>query len=456
MRCVRTLATVLLVSLLAATSGQAAKVKARIRFDPEAQSGVDPEGRVLLFAPKPLQGGSSHSHFDSSVFPNVLMEPSINRDLPFGGVDLTTFAMRDYGWPQGSLDVRIQYSDAAGAGFNDATLGAERKAAIEAAAGFWAAILGSSVPVNIDVSFGNLTCDDERATLAAAGPVFVFSDFGAGDPGVWHAGPLAEAISGENLSLEDDSNPDAADINVTFNSQIDEGCLGPDTGYYYGLDGNAPAGEASFVTVALHEIGHGLGFTGLVNLGTGSLFRGQPDVHTKLTLDTKKKLHWDEMTNSQRMASAVRAGEVSFDGDLTTQAADAFVRGSFVVQVKRPKSLKGVYLAGPASFGPELTEAGIKAKLALVDDGSDKPTFACQAIVNTNAVAGKIAVIDRGDCLFVEKVKNAQDAGAVGVIIIHNEPGPPPGLGGSDPSIEIPSLRVTKKDGKQIKKQLLK
>ncbi|MDH3743750.1 MAG: hypothetical protein OES47_01460 [Acidobacteriota bacterium] len=162
------------------------------------------------------------------------------------------------------------------------------------------------------------------------------------------------------------------------------------------------------------------------------------------------------MTRRERIDSAVRAGQVSFDGDLTTQAADSFVRGSFVVQVKRPKSLRGIYLAGGASFGPELSEKGLRAKLALVNDGSDKPTFACQPILNTNAVAGKIAVIDRGDCFFVEKVKNAQDAGAVGVIIIHNEPGPPPGLGGSDPSIDIPSVRVTKKDGKRIKKELRK
>ena len=42
------------------------------------------------------------------------------------------------------------------------------------------------------------------------------------------------------------------------------------------------------------------------------------------------------------------------------------------------------------------------------------------------AVNGKIALIDRGTCTFPEKVKTAQNAGAIGVIIVDNVAGSPP------------------------------
>jgi hypothetical protein len=54
-------------------------------------------GRVQLFAPSPLQPGSSVSHWDSAAFPNLLMEPAINPGLPLS-LDLSRQQMRDIGW----------------------------------------------------------------------------------------------------------------------------------------------------------------------------------------------------------------------------------------------------------------------------------------------------------------------------------------------------------------------
>jgi hypothetical protein len=82
-------------------------------------------------------------------------------------------------------------------------------------------------------------------------------------------------------------------------------------------------------------------------------------------------------------------------------------------------------------------------------------TDACTPITNALAVAGKIALVDRGACGFAIKVKNAQDAGALAVIVADNVAGgPPAGLGGADPSITIPSVRVTQADGLRIKTAL--
>ena len=79
----------------------------------------------------------------------------------------------------------------------------------------------------------------------------------------------------------------------------------------------------------------------------------------------------------------------------------------------------------------------------------------CTPITNAAAVAGRIALVDRGTCGFVVKVKNAQDAGAIAVLVADNVAGgPPAGLGGADPTITIPSVRITLADGKAIKAQL--
>ena len=63
-----------------------------------------------------------------------------------------------------------------------------------------------------------------------------------------------------------------------------------------------------------------------------------------------------------------------------------------------------------------------------VVDQANGTGLACTAFnaVNTLAVNGKIALIDRGTCTFPEKVKNAQNAGAIGVIIADNAAGSPP------------------------------
>jgi len=72
-------------------------VFANIALDPAHTAGVDPAGKVFMFAPNPDQPGSSVSHWDVSAFPNLLMEPAINPDLS-QGVDLTFHNFFDIGW----------------------------------------------------------------------------------------------------------------------------------------------------------------------------------------------------------------------------------------------------------------------------------------------------------------------------------------------------------------------
>lgn len=69
-----------------------------------------------------------------------------------------------------------------------------------------------------------------------------------------------------------------------------------------------------------------------------------------------------------------------------------------------------------ASFGSQTFS--VTADIVLVDDGAATSTDGCEPIVNS--VAGKIALVDRGDCYFTVKVENAMAAGAVGVLIANN------------------------------------
>jgi hypothetical protein len=83
-------------------------VTAAILFDPNVRAGADPEGRARLYAPNPLVGGSSVSHYDSVASRNLLMEPAINSDLTHevsAPEDLTLELFRDIGWfPDADLD----------------------------------------------------------------------------------------------------------------------------------------------------------------------------------------------------------------------------------------------------------------------------------------------------------------------------------------------------------------
>lgn len=125
-----------------------------------------------------------------------------------------------------------------------------------------------------------------------------------------------------------------------------------------------------------------------------------------------------------------------------------------VLTVNSPLSIAGDYAAGSASFGPPLTAGGLTGNVVLGDDGVGATSDACTALVNGAAIAGNIALVDRGTCAFTIKVKNAQNAGATGVIVADNVAGAVAGMGGADPTIVIPSLRVTLATGNTLKAQL--
>jgi subtilisin family serine protease len=119
------------------------------------------------------------------------------------------------------------------------------------------------------------------------------------------------------------------------------------------------------------------------------------------------------------------------------------------LHVDAPEGLQGNYLARRSNFGPDLTEEALTGDLVLAD-----PPLGCGALVNAEAVAGHIAVMDRGECKYWEKVTAAQEAGAIAAIVVNHEAGIPPKMNWDGDTVTIPSVIVRKVDGDLLKAAL--
>jgi MYXO-CTERM domain-containing protein len=114
----------------------------------------------------------------------------------------------------------------------------------------------------------------------------------------------------------------------------------------------------------------------------------------------------------------------------------------------------GNQLAGPAQYGPQTFD--VTGNVVLVVDSVAPTGDACDTIVNGAQLTGKVALIDRGICNFIDKTRAAQAKGAIGVIIADNVvAASPPGLGGSGGQpVTIPTLSITKASGDALKASL--
>jgi hypothetical protein len=139
---------------------------------------------------------------------------------------------------------------------------------------------------------------------------------------------------------------------------------------------------------------------------------------------------------------------LSVDAPITEPPCGPNAQPNTVI-VDPPSSAAGKYPASGAAFGPQPPEEGVSGDFVLVNDGSANPTHGCQPLIDFPA--GAVALVDRGSCTFVQKVNNAQDAGAVAVIVVNSVPGDPITMGGSDPGITIPSVMVSLAHGTIIK-----
>lgn len=122
----------------------------------------------------------------------------------------------------------------------------DARTAFQYAVDIWSFSIASDVPIVIDFTF--TTVGFGANTLGSAGPAALEDNVpGVDDPTALYPIGLANAIAGYDLR------PGIADVNASFNSGFT---------WYFGTDGQVPNGEFDFVSVVLHELGHGLGMIG--------------------------------------------------------------------------------------------------------------------------------------------------------------------------------------------------
>ena len=352
--------------------------------------------------------------------------------------------------------------DPAGFGFNSTdpavagtdnpgtTLGEQRVIVLQRAADIWGMYLQSDVPIRILARFEDFGGSADGVTLAGAGPITVHQDFtNAPVPDTWYPAALANSLAGEDLAPAD------ADINVTVNIAPDVQADIPD--WYYGLDGNPPGEQFDLLDVLLHELGHGLGFISLADDSNGQWFgigpASGPDIFSRFLYDTETLEAWETMTNRERSLSAINDPNLVWTGDYSTAASTRLLELKRVIQVNAPGGIAGEYDYTPALFGPPVPAEGISGTLVIVDDGTGPTTDACEPIQNTADLAGNIAYIDRGSCNFDAKVLNAQQNGAIAVIIANNVEGLIQMVGQDVVDgipLTIPAVSITLADGQTL------
>ncbi len=122
------------------------------------------------------------------------------------------------------------------------------------------------------------------------------------------------------------------------------------------------------------------------------------------------------------------------------------------IKITSPPPLANDYTSVEGEFTAKLSIVGpVTAEVALVE-----PALACGNLQNPTALQNKIALIDRGTCFFIDKIRRAQLAGAIGVIMVNNLDGPPIVMGGQGDTsdIRIPGVMIRLEDGNLIKSQL--
>lgn len=116
----------------------------------------------------------------------------------------------------------------------------------------------------------------------------------------------------------------------------------------------------------------------------------------------------------------------------------------------------GAFEAQAATFGNDITTSGVAGDLMpAIDQGGESATDACEPLTPQSAfsVNGRIALVDRGTCLFTVKALNVQRAGAIGMVVVNNLPGLP-SVGGADPAVGIPVIGIPLALGETLREQL--
>jgi YVTN family beta-propeller protein len=277
--------------------------------------------------------------------------------------------------PARALPIEVAYRNSDGEGFFDPTLGAERREAFEFAVDSWARTLAGEVPIVVQARMLPLGGAGASALLASAGAVTIHRNFGGARPDTWYGAALANQIAGGDLN-----GGETAEISITFNEDVDGPEVLGSVSWYYGVDAE-PGADIDLVTIALHEIGHGLGFFETVDPASGGWRNGaDPGIFDRM-LFRPGVGGFAEMLSAERLSAIVTQGRLLWDGPFVTSAAgaapvyapDPFVTGSSIAHWD-PQLLPGE-LMEPSYAGPNHDPGLLLPALADMGWGIAGPSF---------------------------------------------------------------------------------
>lgn len=147
---------------------------------------------------------------------------------------LSALLLATCAWPASATSFDITYN----------AVPMEARPAIEHAAAIWGGILQSAVPIKVLVNWFPMG----GAALGITFPNGRRDFTGAPLPQTWYATALANSIVGSEL------NPGETDFDIWLNADVT---------WSYDTTGSAVPGAYDLMSIALHEMGHGLGFVGL-------------------------------------------------------------------------------------------------------------------------------------------------------------------------------------------------
>jgi len=182
----------------------------------------------------------------------------------------------------------------------------EAQNAFQFAVDIWASLLISDVPIIVNASFEQL----DAGVLGSAGASFLVRDFkNAPSDTTFYPIALAEKLSGMQLN-----NPDQSEINCRFNS---------DFGWYFGTDGN-PGDDFDFISVVLHELGHGLGFAGASDvdddgIGSWDYINNKSGRYNQFVETGDGRSFLDVPNSTTELADVLTGGDIYWNGPLAVE-----------------------------------------------------------------------------------------------------------------------------------------
>lgn len=187
------------------------------------------------------------------------------------------------------------------------------KAAFQYAASIWEHHISSPVPINIRATWEEL----QGNIIAQSRPALFYKNFkDAPLPDVYYPVVLTEKFTGKAKNAHNEP-----DILCSFNLN---------KSFYFGTDGQTPASQYDFVTVALHEIAHGLGISGFISnengMGTIKNPSHSPSSYDYYIFNASKQ----QITNPALFASP--------SSELHRQITSDQLNFSSIAQVNRPIS----------------------------------------------------------------------------------------------------------------------